>query len=270
MLGSRDQRANGEITLKEVQYTLEQVKNAEGQLVQPWWYRTVIRPIATRLTWLVVNYTKLTPNQITLLAFLMSVMAAICFVKATHELLILGAIFFELHYTLDYVDGKVARLLGRTSVTGKCLDEVLDRWRSFIVVFGLSYGQYRITGDAIYLGLGFVNCFLVLFSYWFLVFKRQIRESLERPKQRVVAPAQPSGSRIARFFASRRMLPHPAGDEFELLASVIGPVTGLVKEFLFISSACFLGFCLLSSWKFFAEVRQAERHRQTADTALEE
>ena len=253
-----------------VQYSLERVKNAEGQLLQPWWYRIVVRPIATRLTWLVVNYTKLTPNQITLLAFLMSAIAAFCFVKATRDFLILGAIFFELHYLLDYVDGKVARLSGQMSVMGKCLDEVLDRWRSFVVVFGLSYGQYRITGDAIYLGLGFVNCFLVLFSYWFLVFKRQIRESLERPKQRVVAPAQPSGSRIARFFASRRMLPYPAGDEFELLANVIGPITGLVKEFLFISSVGFLGFFLLSSWKFLAEVRQDERFCQTAETALEE
>ena len=253
-----------------VQYSLERVKNAEGQLVQPWWYRMVIRPIATRLTWLVVNYTKLTPNQITLLAFLMSVIAASFFVKATREFLILGAIFFELHYLLDYVDGKVARLSGQTSATGKCLDEVLDRWRSFVVVFGLSYGQYRITGDAIYLVLGFVNCFLVLFSYWFFVFKRQIRGSLQRPKQKAVALAQPSRSRIARFLASRRMLPYPGGDEFELLANVIGPITGLVKEFLFISSACFLGFCLLSSWKFFAEVRQGERHCQTAETVLEE
>lgn len=251
-------------------YSLEQVKNAEGQLAQPWWYRIVIRPIATRLTWLVVNHTKLTPNQMTLLAFLMSLIAAFFFVKASPEFLILGAIFFELHYILDYVDGKVARLRGQTSTMGKCLDEVLDRWQSFVVVFGLSYGQYRITDDAIYLVLGFVNSFLVLFSYWFFVFKMQTRESLHRPKQKEVAPVQPSGSKIARFFASRSMLPHPAGDEFELLANVIGPVTGLVKEFLFISSACFLGFYLLSSWKFFAEVRQGERYCQTAETALNE
>lgn len=82
----------------------------------------MFHPFSVYLTWIVVNFTNLTPNHITLLGFLTGIISAWCFY--TNKLL-LGATLFLLAITLDWVDGKVARVKGLTSALGCFLDSVL-------------------------------------------------------------------------------------------------------------------------------------------------
>lgn len=135
-------------------YTLEDIR----KVLKPadaWWTVLVIDPIAIRLLWIVSNFTKLTPNQITAISFIFGLLSALSFLQGTWIYLILGAFLFQICFLIDCIDGKLARLKGLKSGFGAYLDAMLDRCRVFIVVLCLVYGQYILTKDISYFLLGF-------------------------------------------------------------------------------------------------------------------
>ena len=119
------------------------------------WGRFVVRPFSDRMLWIVANYTNLTPNEITIIGFLIGLFSAGCFLQGTHTYLILGAFLFELSYAVDCIDGGLARLKGMESDLGMYLDNILDLFKIFFVVLCLVYGQYTLTKDFSYFLLGY-------------------------------------------------------------------------------------------------------------------
>jgi len=127
-------------------YTINQIRKVLKPL-DSWWTVLVIDPIAIRVTWLVSNYTRLSPNTITLIMFLISLISAFFFSIGTYTTLIIGAILYEFSFVLDCVDGKLARLTKTTSAFGTYFDLALDDLRIVINLIALSYGQYIQSGD---------------------------------------------------------------------------------------------------------------------------
>src|SRR5206468_3842666 len=100
--------------------TLEEVKRAAKREdfragVQ---MRLLMPRLSVRVTRLTLAYTRLTPNQITIVSLLFGVAAAAAFTAQNPFVVLAGLLAFHLHVLLDYVDGEVARCRGETSVRG--------------------------------------------------------------------------------------------------------------------------------------------------------
>ena len=108
-----------------------------------------LRPVANRLLEPFVvgaNRLGLTPNGVSVVAFLFAVAAGASFVVATPVAYVAGAVFVFVNGWLDLLDGQLARRQGVDSKAGDLLDHVLDRYADIVVIAGLAAGieQYAL------------------------------------------------------------------------------------------------------------------------------
>jgi len=95
----------------------------------------VLLPLAERLR-------AIDPNVLSWLAFLAAAGAGLAFYLATPMFLLLAILLLFLNALLDALDGKVAKLAGRTSRRGVFLDHVLDRYAAIFMIGGITLGHY--------------------------------------------------------------------------------------------------------------------------------
>ena len=112
------------------------------------------RPISLRISKLLLK-TGITPNQISVLSFVIGLAGASFFFTGEYLYLILGAMLFHIHSIVDGCDGEVARLKLRQTKYGGWLDSVLDRYADAAIILGLAYGYWSITGDMTIWIIGF-------------------------------------------------------------------------------------------------------------------
>lgn len=103
-----------------------------------WTDRISIDPLAIPLTEILAK-TPVTPNQITILSFFVSLGSAYLFLMGGRINLIWGAIIWHIVTVLDGVDGMLARKTGQCSEFGAKLDTRLDKIRKAINIFALIY-----------------------------------------------------------------------------------------------------------------------------------
>ena len=82
------------------------------------------------------------PNHLSWLAFLVAVGAGASFYVATWPFLLLAILLVFLNALLDALDGKVAKISGRTTRRGDFLDHVLDRYADVVMIGGIALGGY--------------------------------------------------------------------------------------------------------------------------------
>jgi len=87
---------------------------------------SIMRPIAAA-----VAATGITPNQITVMGFGVSLLSAFAFYRS--EQLLGGALLLSAGF-FDILDGAVARAAGRASRWGAVLDSVLDRYSDLVIL----------------------------------------------------------------------------------------------------------------------------------------
>lgn len=124
--------------------------------------RLLMPRLSVRVTRFTLSYTRLTPNQITIVSLLFGVAAAAGFTALHPALVLAGLLAFHIHVLLDYVDGEVARCRGETSVQGAYFDLMTDRLTFPLLVFCAGVGVFRQSGDPIALIIGFVATFGLL------------------------------------------------------------------------------------------------------------
>jgi hypothetical protein len=91
-----------------------------------------------------------TPNQVTALSMLVGLLAAAAFATGERAGLVGGAILLQLAFTLDCVDGQLARYTRTFSAFGAWLDSIFDRAKEYVVFAGLAVGAAH-TGDDVWL-----------------------------------------------------------------------------------------------------------------------
>lgn len=94
--------------------------------------RGLALPVATGLGRL-----GLTPNRLTLIGFLLALVAA---VAAAMQLWLVAGLLVLVGGTFDLLDGLLARATGSASRLGAFMDSVFDRWGEGIVYLGVIYG----------------------------------------------------------------------------------------------------------------------------------
>mgnify|MGYP001157629772 CR=1 FL=1 len=100
--------------------------------------RTINRKFSLRITKLLAS-TNITPNQITIGSFLITLSAAISFATG-HPFL--AGLLAQLSSIVDGVDGEIARLKFLKSNFGGILDAILDRYGDALLVIGMTYSWY--------------------------------------------------------------------------------------------------------------------------------
>jgi len=112
-----------------------------------WTTRILTDPFAIPLTEIFAR-TPATPNQITVLSLLISIVSATFFFLGGRTNLFLGAIVWQISFIFDGVDGMLARKTNQTSEFGAKLDNRLDKAKKIINLIALMYSlrhDHRVT-----------------------------------------------------------------------------------------------------------------------------
>jgi CDP-L-myo-inositol myo-inositolphosphotransferase len=117
--------------------------------------RYLNRPLSIQLTRLLLN-TKIAPNHISILAFIIGVLGAGFFFLGGYINLIIGGILAQIASVIDGCDGEIARLKFKVSEFGGWFDAVLDRYGDALLLFGLTYHVYLTDGRFLYIIIGFL------------------------------------------------------------------------------------------------------------------
>ncbi len=120
--------------------------------------RYVNRRISTRITkYIIAHNIPLTPNQISLIAFFIAVLASVLYL---FNYLWLAGLLVQFSSIIDGVDGELARALGKASRKGGYIDTMLDRYADVVILVTLSY--IAITNPMYNRSLTIVICLLAL------------------------------------------------------------------------------------------------------------
>jgi phosphatidylglycerophosphate synthase len=249
--------------------SLQDIREQTYKVRDAWWTVLLVDPLAARLVRLVAPYRWITPNLLTVVAMLLGVGSAACFLAQDRWWLIAGAVLFHLSFVVDCMDGKVARLNGTGSLFGAWFDFMFDRLRVFMCAAALFGGQYARTGHVAFLWTLVVVTFLDLFRYLnsqqMAKTRQSMRELLEEargPEPEKPATDTPSmarkgpRARIREALLQRRIRTHLfSGIEFEMTVFIIGPLTGQVIATSAVAATLLVAFELLLIVKLWRATR---------------
>jgi len=116
--------------------------------------RHLNRPVSRWLSRYLVR-TSVTPNQISLISWMLSCVAAGLMAVSGYPALAAGGVLAQLASIIDGCDGEIARLKHSQSEFGGWFDAVLDRYADAVLLFGLMWHEFAATGTNLSVALGF-------------------------------------------------------------------------------------------------------------------
>ncbi len=116
--------------------------------------RHLNRPVSRWLSRYLVR-TTVTPNQISLISWMLSCVAAGLMALSGYPALAAGGVLAQLASIIDGCDGEIARLKHSQSEFGGWFDAVLDRYADAVLLFGLMWHEFSVTGTSLSVLLGF-------------------------------------------------------------------------------------------------------------------
>jgi phosphatidylglycerophosphate synthase len=125
------------------------LENSKDGVVDAYLNRKFSRPITRCFL-----RTPITPNQITILAGVLSVLGAACFLPGGYFGPLLGALLFQFAAVLDCCDGEVARIKFMESPLGDTLDIVCDTVGALAIFLGMGAAVWKNGGSEYALTLG--------------------------------------------------------------------------------------------------------------------
>ena len=108
-------------------------------------------------------YPKMSPNQVTLVSLLSTIVGVIFIASGQYIYYIIGSLFFILGYVADCSDGKVARIRNMRSKLGGWFDSMSDKAKEMLMLLGVVIGVYSVTNNPKVLLLGLVGLFNLSF-----------------------------------------------------------------------------------------------------------
>ena len=127
-----------------------------------------------------LQFTKLTPNHISLIYCISGIIAGVFLISNNDTLMIIGLIIFMLKGSIDWTDGLIARMKNITSSVG----HILDTWGSHIgsLSFITSIGIYcyNLTNDKIYLFLIILILLLKLIDFRLFSYQQLFNDHLSK------------------------------------------------------------------------------------------
>ena len=131
-------------------------KHTKGVSKPHWWATFFARRVSIYITWLIVRYTNISANQVTIWQLISSLIGIglLCF--ANTWIAFVGVLLLHLGYVFDNVDGEVARYRKSQSINGMFLDFVNH---NVIIPFTFSCYSFHLffaSGELLYFITGLI------------------------------------------------------------------------------------------------------------------
>jgi hypothetical protein len=124
------------------------IRRLQANRIDDGFYSTfVVRKLSKPLTGLAIRW-RLSPNAITVISFVIGLLAAASFAAGNRWFVALGAVLLQLSLVIDCVDGEVARATRRFSTLGAWLDASTDRVKEYAAYAGLAAGAVVMGVDS--------------------------------------------------------------------------------------------------------------------------
>ena len=144
----------------KTKYKYSTIKNSLHH-EEPWVNVLFLKYITFPLVFLMVNFTRITPNIISFISFVFGLTSA--FLYFNGEILIAGLSYF-VSYIFDATDGKVARIKKIGKIYGAWVDTFIDRCNLVLISTAISYHFFMTYNDiifvilnTIFLGIAFIG-----------------------------------------------------------------------------------------------------------------
>jgi len=132
-----------------MKFTYREVKAKANPICS--WHNYVTHPLTDFVTYLLANYTEVSPNTITALSFIISVFSGLFFLMGNF---IAGAILWQISFFCDFIDGTLARLNNKVSSYGAFFDVVTDAftmfWIPLCIAFSILFSTIQVYLDKRY------------------------------------------------------------------------------------------------------------------------
>ncbi|MBF0252770.1 MAG: CDP-alcohol phosphatidyltransferase family protein [Candidatus Omnitrophica bacterium] len=208
-----------EYSLSDVEKTLQ---------LKTWWAAFAILPFAKRTALYIANRTNITPDQMTLAAFVLRITVGLLFLNGSYQALIIGAVLFEFAYMLDCVDGSIARLKGKGTERGRYLDHLSDIIGGSFCILALCLGSAAIESTALCIGLIFLYASEYGVTYFLNnIIKTQKKEAKEQSKPGIIIKSFMS---YRDFFFKKNFKSFISLPDFEAITFFIFPLLNKAGE----------------------------------------
>jgi len=104
------------------------------------------RKVSTFMTKFLIH-TPLTPNIISFIIPFLAIFTFFILAKGGYPWFVFGGLMIQLLSIVDGIDGELSRLKFMGTNWGKWIDPILDRYVDAIVIAGMAYGYWNITGN---------------------------------------------------------------------------------------------------------------------------
>ena len=129
---------------------------------EEWWSRVFATPIANLVLSGIADWSFITPNRLTILSFILTILTAVLILSGSSEDLFIAGIILQLAYIMDCMDGQLARYRQTASRIGSFLDKLSDYIKFPIVLVGLTIdAHYHYESSIIPSILGILSVFFI-------------------------------------------------------------------------------------------------------------
>jgi hypothetical protein len=128
-------------------------KHKKGVTKPHIWATLFARRVSIYITWLLVKYTKISANQVTIWQLVVSLVGLGFLCSPDVSAAFVGILFLHLGYIFDNVDGEIARYRKSQSINGMFLDFVNHEIIIPLIFSCLSFHLFFTTGEFIYFAL---------------------------------------------------------------------------------------------------------------------
>jgi phosphatidylglycerophosphate synthase len=193
-----------------------------------WHGKHICRPLSIYLTRLAIM-AGLTANQVTVLFFLMGLLACTLFLDGGPVFNFYGCIALQLWYLLDHVDGEVARYRKKTSLAGIYMDEMVHYTVHPLVFLSLGYGQFILYGRLSYILISIPAALAMIYIPLSQVLKETIFKAGEENKIHGLHADNPDRNNILLFIFSlvHKSCTFPALMDILTIIAVLSLIPGL-------------------------------------------
>jgi phosphatidylglycerophosphate synthase len=121
-----------------MQISLMEIHRQTRRPLEAWWAKIFLVPIASLITWFLLRFMpRVHPNHVTTVSLVLGIVSGALFFVGD----VLSAVMvYQLCMALDWVDGKVARLTGKSSSFGAFYDGLVNHLVYIFNVIGLGCG----------------------------------------------------------------------------------------------------------------------------------
>lgn len=121
-----------------MQISLMEMHRTTRRPLEAWWAKIFLVPIASLITWCLLRLIpRVHPNHVTTVSLALGIVSGVLFFLGNT---IAAVMVYQLCMALDWVDGKVARLTGKTSSFGAFYDGLVNHLVYIFNVIGLGCG----------------------------------------------------------------------------------------------------------------------------------